>query len=608
MNLQKYMLAAPMLLASAFGASAGDGVKVEHLGVNNTLVRVDGDGKYLLLPVQEDVADAKVNILLDGKLERTFYVRLAKSKVDYTVPLNLEPYKGHDIVLDINANHDRSSIREAKDAACWNALEVSNTFDTSNREKFRPAYHHTPEWGWMNDPNGMYYQDGIWHLYYQWNPFGSKWQNMTWGHSTSPDLIHWKHEAVGIEPDGLGTIFSGSCALDKTNSTGFGKDAVVALYTAAGMSQTQSLAHSDNNGGTFIKYPGNPVFTLETEARDPNMFWNEKTGEWNIMLAHALEHEILFITSPDLKTWTLQSSFGKGEGAQGGVWECPDLFPLDINGKQKWVLLVNLNPGGPFGGSATQYFVGDFDGKTFTADTDKDGKIPTKWMDYGKDHYATVTWSDAPDGRRTALGWMSNWQYAADVPTQQFRSANTLPRDLSLFEANDGQLYLASTPSPETLKLRDKAIVKGKSLNAGKKASSFALPAANDGICEIAFDIESKKNSKVDITLSNSKDEKVVITYNPSDNTIAFDRTKAGDSSFSLDFPAVTVAPTFTTDGKTSVRMFIDRSSIEMFAKDGKYAMTNLVFPAEPYSRISFSSAGAAKISNLNIYSLKSNL
>ncbi|MDE6866473.1 MAG: DUF4980 domain-containing protein, partial [Muribaculaceae bacterium] len=269
MNLQKYMLAAPMLLASAFGASAGDGVKVEHLGVNNTLVRVDGDGKYLLLPVQEDVADAKVNILLDGKLERTFYVRLAKSKVDYTVPLNLEPYKGHNIVLDINANHDRSSIREAKDAACWNALEVSNTFDTSNREKFRPAYHHTPEWGWMNDPNGMYYQDGIWHLYYQWNPLGSKWQNMTWGHSTSPDLLHWKHEAVGIEPDGLGTIFSGSCALDKTNSTGFGKDAVVALYTAAGMSQTQSLAHSDNNGETFIKYPGNPVFTLETEARDP---------------------------------------------------------------------------------------------------------------------------------------------------------------------------------------------------------------------------------------------------------------------------------------------------------------------------------------------------
>lgn len=604
MKIMKYMLMAPLMVGSAFGMLAGDGVKVEHLGVNNTLVRVDGDGKYLLLPVQDDVADAKVNLLIDGKLERTFYVRLAKSKVDFTVPLNIEPYKGHNIVLDINANHDRSSIREAKDAACWNAIEVSDTFDVSNCEKFRPVYHHTPQWGWMNDPNGMYYRDGVWHLYYQWNPFGSKWQNMTWGHSTSTDLINWDHKAVGIEPDGLGTIFSGSCALDKTNSTGFGKDAVVALYTSAAASQMQSLAHSDNDGESFIKYPGNPVFTLETEARDPNMFWNEKTKQWNIMLAHALEHEILFITSPDLKTWTLQSAFGK-EGAQGGVWECPDLFPLEINGRKKWVLLVNLNPGGPFGGSATQYFIGDFDGRNFTADTDGSGKIPTKWMDYGKDHYATVTWSDAPDNRRTAIGWMSNWQYAADVPTMQFRSANTLPRELSLFEGTDGEIYLASTPSPETIRLRDMAVVKGKNINARKKASSFRLPAANDGICEISFDIESKSDAKVFVTLSNKINEKVVVTYNPADNTIAFDRTQAGISDFSQDFPAVTVSPTFTGNGKTSVHMFIDRSSIEMFAKDGKYAMTNLVFPNEPYSSISFSSEGNAKISNLEIYSLK---
>ncbi|MDE7412618.1 MAG: DUF4980 domain-containing protein [Muribaculaceae bacterium] len=605
MKLRKSLLMAPALLASSLGMMAGDGVTVEHLGVNNTFVRINGDGRYLLLPVQESVADAKVNVLIDGKLERTFYVRLAKSKVDYTVPLDLEPYKGHNVVLDINANHDRSSVREAKEGACWDAITLSNTFDTTNREKFRPVYHHTPEWGWMNDPNGMFYKDGEWHLYYQWNPFGSKWQNMTWGHSSSSDLINWKHHAVAIEPDGLGTIFSGSCALDPDNSTGFGKDAIVALYTAANTSQMQSLAHSDNNGESFIKYPGNPVFTLETEARDPNMFWNQESKQWNIMLAHALEHEILFLTSPDLKTWTLQSAFGKGFGAQDGVWECPDLFPLTVNGKKKWVLLVNINPGGPFGGSATQYFVGDFDGKTFTADTDKSGKIPTKWMDYGKDHYATVTWSDAPDGRRTAIGWMSNWQYAADVPTTQFRSANTLPRDLSLFKGNDGQLYLASNPSPETLKLRDESVVKEQAVNTSATATSFSLPAANNGICEVVFDIEAKKNSKVFVTLSNSKNEEVVITYNPADNTIAFDRTKAGISDFSRDFPAVTVSPTFTKNGKTSVRMFIDRSSIEMFAKDGKYVMTNLVFPNEPYSNISFTSDGSAKISNLEIYSLK---
>ncbi len=607
MKLRKYMLIATALLSSSLGALAGDGVKVEHLGPNNTFVRIEGDARYLMMPVQESAADAKVNLLVDGKLDRTFYVRLAKSKVDYEVPLDLEPYKGHNVVLDINANHDRSSVREAKEGACWDSFTLTDSFDTANTEKFRPAFHHTPLWGWMNDPNGMFYKDGVWHLYYQWNPYGSKWQNMTWGHSSSTDLVNWKHEPTAIEPDGIGTIFSGSAAIDKENSAGFGKDAVLALYTSANASQMQSLAHSEDNGESFIKYPGNPVFTLETEARDPNMFWNEETKQWNIMLAHALEKEILFLTSPDLKTWTLQSAFGKGEGAQDGVWECPDLFPLDVNGKKKWVLLVNLNPGGPFGGSATQYFIGDFDGKTFTADTDANGKIPTKWMDFGKDNYANVTWSDAPDSRRTVIGWMSNWQYAADVPTTQFRSANTLPRELSLFEGSDGQIYLASTPSPETLKLRDKTIVKGKSINAGKKASAVALPAANNGICEVAFDIESKKDAKVFVTLSNAKNEKVVITYNPADNTIAFDRTQAGISDFSRDFPAVTVSPTFTKDGKTSVRMFIDHSSVEMFAKDGKYAMTNLVFPNEPYSTISFSSDGSAKIANLEIYSLKAN-
>lgn len=607
MKIKEYMLIAPALLASSLGMSAGDGVKVEHLGVNNTLVRIEGDGRYLMMPVQESVPDAKVNLLVDGKLEKTFFVRLAQSKVDLEVPFDLEPYKGHDIIFEVVAHHDRSSIREAKDEACWSALTLTDSFDTTNTEKYRPAFHHTPLYGWMNDPNGMFYKDGTWHLYYQWNPYGSKWQNMTWGHSSSTDLMNWKHEPTAIEPDGIGTIFSGSAAVDTENSAGFGKDAVVALYTACGTSQMQSLAHSNDNGESFIKYPGNPVFTLETEARDPNMFWNPETKEWNIMLAHALEKEILFLTSPDLKTWTLQSSFGKGEGAQDGVWECPDLFPLDVNGKQKWVLLVNLNPGGPFGGSATQYFIGDFDGKTFTADTDADGKIPTKWMDFGKDNYATVTWSDAPDNRRTAIGWMSNWQYAADVPTTQFRSANTLPRELSLFEAADGQTYLASTPSPETLKLRDKAVVKGRSLNAGKKPTVVKLPGVNNGICEVAFDIESKKNDKVFVTLSNTKNENVVITYNPADDTIAFDRTQAGISDFSIDFPAVTVSPTFSQDGKASVRMFIDRSSIEMFAKDGKYAMTNLVFPNEPYSSISFSSEGSAKISNLDIYSLKSN-
>ena len=472
----------------------------------------------------------------------------------------------------------------------------------------RPAFHLTPRTGWMNDPNGMFYKDGVWHLYYQWNPYGSKWQNMTWGHSSSTDLINWQHHPAAIEPDGLGTVFSGSCAIDKDDTAGFGSDAVIALYTSAAASQVQSLAHSNNNGNTFEIYPGNPVITLESEARDPNMFWNEATGEWNLVLAHALEHEMLVFTSPDMKQWTLQSAFGKGLGAQDGVWECPDLFELAVDGsdQKKWVLICNINPGGPFGGSATQYFIGEFDGKTFTPDRDADGNVPTKWMDYGKDHYATVSWSNAPDNRRTAIGWMSNWQYAAEVPTMQYRSANTLPREIGLFRASDGEIYTSCTPSPEIGALRGNASVKKRSFTAGKKSRTFALPEANGGICEITLEITPKKGVPVNLTLANEAGNKVEMVYNPAESTFSFDRYQSGQTDFSQDFPAITTAPAFTDGGNLRLRIFIDRSSIEVFEQNGRFAMTNLVFPESPYTTLSVNApAGNARIENLAIYPLR---
>lgn len=352
---------------------------------------------------------------------------------------------------------------------------------------------------------------------------------------------------------------------------------------------------------TFEIYPGNPVLTLNTEARDPNMFWDERNGQWVLALAHALEGEMLFFTSPDLKTWTLQGSFGKGEGAQGGVWECPDLFELPFEGGSKWVLLCNINPGGPFGGSATQYFVGDFDGKTFKADTDASGKIPTKWMDYGKDHYATVSWSDAPDNRRTVIGWMSNWQYAAEVPTRQFRSANTLPRDMQLFRGADGDIYMASVPSPELLKLRGKATVSVKNRTVGN--ATFKLPVVNDGICEVTANIDAAKCDAVTLTFSNAIGEKSKVIYNPKDNTLSFDRNESGLTEFSEDFAGVTVAPTRTDNGTISLRIFIDRSSFEVFGDDGRSCLTNLVFPNAPYTSLNITATGgSAKISNLNVY------
>lgn len=580
------------------------GVEIEHLGVNNTLVRLNADNRYLLLPVQESNDDARINVLVDGVLTDVIYVRLAKTKTDYNVPFDLTPYQGREVIFDIVTPQGRGSVREAKDDVCWRGMAVTDTFDTRNtEEKYRPAYHHTPLYGWMNDPNGMFYKDGLWHLYYQYNPYGSKWQNMTWGHSSSHDLTTWHHEPIAIRPDGLGSIFSGSCSIDHNNTAGYGKDAVIALYTSAGTSQMQSLAASTDNGTTFTKYRGNPVITLESEARDPNMFFNSETGEWNLVLAHALDKEMLFFTSPDMKHWTHTGAFGKGIGAQDGVWECPDLFELTVEGtnEKKWVLLCNINPGGPFGGSATQYFIGDWDGHTFTADTEADGTIPTRWLDYGKDHYATVSWSDAPDGRRTVIGWMSNWQYAAEVPTMQFRSANTLPREMGLFRGADGRLYVSAAPSPELLALRGKQTVKASHVKIGKRPKYYSIP----DICEIVADIDASKSGGFEMELSNLAGEKVIITYDASARTMSFDRRESGVTEFSEEFPAITVSPTLENDGRISLRIFIDRSSIELFGNDGRFVMTNLVFPTDPYDRLSVSSTDGNPRLNLKIYTIR---
>ena len=608
MNLKRKIKVVGALIMLPMAIAAADGVEIQHLGPTNTLVRVNGEGQYLILPVQESYEDdARINVLADGKIQETIYVRLARTKTDYTVPFDITPYKGKNLILDIVTSQNRNSVRDAQDDVCWDGMVITDDFDTTNKEKlYRPAYHHTPLYGWMNDPNGMFYKDGVWHLYYQKNPYGSKWQNMTWGHSTSKDLINWEAHPDAIKPDGLGSIFSGSAVVDHNNTAGYGKDAVVVLFTSAGTSQMQSLAYSTDNGESFEVFQGNPVITLDSEARDPNFFWNDKTKEWNLVLAHALEKENLFFTSPDLKNWTLSGHFGKGLGAQEGVWECPDLFELEIPGtnQTKWVLICNINPGGPFGGSGIQYFIGDFDGKTFISDTNPDGSVSTKWLDYGKDNYALVSWSDAPKNRRTAIGWMSNWQYAADVPTMQFRSANTLPRDLKLFASPDGELYVASTPSPELLKLRGKVSDKASNTKIGTSPVNFNLPA--NGLCEIDLSFEATSGDVVSFTLSNKDGDKVVMKYDAKNRKMSFDRRESGIVDFSQKFPAITVAPTYENSGKINLRVFIDRSSIELFGNDGEFVMTNLVFPNSPYTQLSIDSKnGDTNLNDLKVYDLK---
>ncbi len=573
--MKKIFLSALVVLGSMAATHAQE---TSFLSNNHCLYRISQDNKgkkFLLLPVQESAEVSNIKVIGNSKQLKTLNVRLANNHIDYYVSLNLQEFAGEKgLMLDVHVNGTYRTDGGVAAFSCWKNMQFADTFDMANHEQYRPVYHHTPAYGWMNDPNGMFYKDGVWNLYFQHNPYGSQWENMTWGHSTSTDLVHWEYQGDAVEPDALGTVFSGSAVVDKDNTAGFGKGAIVALYTSAGENQTQSIAYSTDNGKTFSKYEGNPVVTSNVpDFRDPHMFWNEDIKKWNMILAAGQQMNIY--SSDNLKEWKLESSFGLEYGNHGGVWECPDLMKLKVRGtdKEKWMLICNINPGGPFGGSATQYFIGDFDGHKFTCESKPE---VTKWMDYGKDHYATVTFDNAPEGRHVALAWMSNWQYANQVPTMQYRAGNSIPRDLGLFEYK-GETYCSVIPSKEMTAARS------------KKASKVI-----SDVCEMVVDL---KGDAV-ITLSNDKGEKVVMNYDAKTETFSMDRTQSGKTDFSNEFAAVTKAPTY---GKLNqLRIFIDKSSIEAIDAEGKMAMTNLVFPAKPYNKVTIK--GKAKY---QIYTIK---
>lgn len=571
---------------------------VRHLVNEQNIVSLNVTGEFLLLPIQDDAPESKICVVKDNEQKGTLMnVRLARERVDSYVPFALSSYKGQYISIDIQG--------VPENALCWKELKLSDSFDMTNKESFRPVYHHTPAYGWMNDPNGMFYKDGVYHLYFQYNPYGSVWGNMHWGHSTSTDLMHWKFEGCAIVPDAWGAIFSGSCVVDHDNTAGFGKGAVIAFYTSAkstpwGDVQAESMAYSLDNGKTFTKYEGNPIVTsLEKDFRDPKVFWYAPGKHWCMVLAVGQHMEIY--SSANLKEWKKESEFGAMQGAHGGVWECPDLVEIPVEGtrEKKWVLICNLNPGGPFGGSAAQYFVGSFDGKKFV----NESPTQTKWLDWGKDNYATVTWNSAPDNRCVALGWMSNWQYANNVPTRQYRSANTIARDLTLYR--DGQdLYLKSAPSPEVKKARGEK-VSVPAFEVSGKHEVASLLNDNQGAYEIEMVIQNRGASKIAFCLQNEQGETVSMYYDVPRKQFVMDRSKSGKVDFSSDFPAVTAAPT-TMNEEISLRLFVDRSSVEAFGEGGRFAMTNLVFPSAPYNKLSFESDKEAySVKKLCVYKLQ---
>ena len=582
-----------------------------------TVIHITNPTNYILLPIEEEAAESQVLLDTGEATDTDMDIRLAQTQVDYFVPFALPTGVKTATVCVRN---------KSKDALCWKEIKLSDTFDTANTEKFRPVYHHTPLYGWMNDANGLVYKDGEYHLYFQYNPYGSKWGNMHWGHSVSKDLVHWEHLAPAIARDTLGHIFSGSSIVDQENVAGYGAGNILAFYTSASdkNGQIQCLAFSKDNGRTFTKYEKNPILCPADglrDFRDPKVFRYEPEDKW-VMIVSA-DKEMRFYDSKNLKDWNYMSSFGEGYGMQPCQIECPDMVELPVDGdlnRKKWALIVNVNPGCYFGGSATQYFTGNFDGTKFSCDSQPN---VTKWLDWGKDHYATVCFSNT--GERTiAVPWMSNWQYCNIVPTKQFRSANALPRELSLY-TQDGEIYLSAVPVPEIKTLRKEK----KEIPAFTVANDYhidSLLADNDGAYELALEITVGEAEIMGFNLFNDKGEKVDIYFNLPEKRLVMDRTKSGIVDFGKksvsheievhdrrkttsinyidDFALATWAP-IKKENKYTLDVFVDKCSVEIFLNGGKVAMTNLIFPSEPYNRMCFySKGGSFQVDSFKAYRL----
>lgn len=598
---------------------------------DTTIVTITNPTKYLILPVEEEQPEAQVLLDTGRKTDTWMDVRLAVSKTDYEVPFALS--KGKKAVVKIlNLKNGTEALKK---------MRLSDTWDAANTDYYRPAYHHTPAYGWMNDANGLTYKDGEYHLYFQYNPYGSKWGNMHWGHSVSRDLIHWEHLDPAIARDTLGHIFSGSTVVDTRNSAGYGKNAIIAFYTSASdkNGQIQCMAYSKDNGRSFTKYKGNPVLTPFDglkDFRDPKVFWYEPAKSWYMIV--SADKNMRFYKSKNLKKWDYVSEWGNGYGAQPNQFECPDFFPLYVDGdksKMKYVMIVNINPGFVYGGSATQYFIGDFDGKTFKCDSKPQ---TVKWLDWGKDHYATVTFSNTGE-RIVAVPWMSNWQYANLTPIRQYRGANSLPRELKLF-SNNGEVYMSANVVDEARALRkDTKAVGNVDVDNANPYILRDIVKNNDGAFELEADVCPGTSDIVGISFFNDKEERSLVYIDMKNKRLVMDRSESGLTDFGKraerhdiekkaeaagemegkrsedlvvnyknDFALGTWAPlNLCGEGSKTYHLdiFVDKCSMEIFVDGGRIAMTNLVFPTAPYNNIKvYAEGGKANINNINIYSL----
>lgn len=553
------------------------GFEIHPIAKNTFLLKGRLTKRYLFIPIEDNKELAQVSLVVDNALRSENKMRLACIKVQYHVELDLVEFLNQQITLTLSELGNLDLL--------WDEFKFSDMPLALGYNAYRPLFHFAPLRGWINDPNGMFYKHGIYHLCFQYNPYGATWQNISWGHAISKDLIKWEQIGNALNPDGFGQIFSGSAVVDKHNDAGFGLNTVLAFYTNAHRlgGQTQSLAYSTDKGYCFTKYKDNPILLSSTaDFRDPKVFYHKKSKSWIMVL--AANEQMEFYSSLDLINWEYKSSFGQGIGNHLGVWECPDLIELYVDGTDQtyWVLLCNINPGGPFGGSATQYFVGDFNGSVFTA-------LPgstVKWMDYGKDFYAGVTWSNAPSNKCIATAWMNNWQYADLLPTGEFKGINTLARELDLFKYQD-QIYLRSSVVKQ---LRDYCFKHHSYFDLKIEQSDLHLNLLGDNIKGYVLDIEldTLGCNYFKFSLYNTLSEQVVFSVDLQNNTFCMDRSLSGLTDFdpSGSFNQITTAPIFSEPGKLTLEIIVDSCSMEIFINQGTSSMTNLVFASKAYNKI----------------------
>ncbi len=578
------------------------GFKYETRIIDETTVEVavQGAKSYILLPVEDKAGVNNIYIGDDFPLAAT----LAVKKIDARLPMSTDGKSDFSFIIK-NIPTNAIALKELTTTDIY--------YDPQNREKYRPYYHVTPYYGWMNDPNGLFYKDGLYHLYYLNIPYSKvSTPPKYWVHSVSQDLVHWEDRDAVICPDELGTIKSGCIVIDHNNDAGFGEDALLAFYSQGFRNtlprQVQSVAYSIDGGDTFTKYEGNPILTPRTndvvemmDFRDPKIFFCEQSNRWIQLLVAG--NYVKFYASKNLLDWKLVSEFGGEEYCNKNAdktritWECADLVEMPIAGDESrkvWVLIINskrIDHGG------TQYIIGDFDGEVFKPAQGTQFQT----LDFGRDHYAAATWRYAD--KPYIIAWMSNLHYARKSPTRDFRSAQSVVRELSLFEYK-GKPYVASSPVEALTSLRKESIsLPDVEVNHNKEIE-YELSSLNDGAYEIELDVDISRALSVGFMLKNSKGEHVDFYMKHKDDRIYVDRNHSGVSLCEEVFNSVSQAPLWGAK-KVSLRLLVDKCSTELFIDEGKSVLTNLVFPAEPYDKIVlYTIYGSAEFANIRYYPL----